>query len=293
MKIFINGAAGYVGVRLVRHLVQNHKITACDIVSQEAMSKVDFITVSSDTSKDDWLKMLSGHDVVINLAQHPGYKDFPDKAEEIFETNTKLPLKILDAARICGVKIAILFSSGGIYGSGKEKFHELDKLNPLDFYLATKAMCELIGRKYRQFLSVHIVRPFFIYGPGQCGKLIPNLVENIIQEKKVFLNGTGDGGKINPIYIDDVIVLTESLLKINPGSATVNFAGPDIVSIEQIIAMISEITGIKANIERRPDAPAHDIIADIGRIREISDIKLTPFAEGLRETIENKTNRTI
>ena len=291
MKIFINGAAGYVGARLVRHLACEHKVTACDIVPMEEIPCVDFISAEPEVSKQDWVGMLSGHDVVVNLAQYPGYKDFPDKAEEIFETNTRLALKILDAARLSDLKSAILFSSGGIYGLGKEKFHELDKLNPLDFYLATKAMSELIARKYRPFFGVHIVRPFFIYGPSQRGKLIPNLIERVKMGLPVFINGKEDGGSINPIYIDDVIKLTDSLLKIIPGSATVNFAGPDVVSIRQIIEMIGEITGIRPVVERKEESPAFDIVADIARIAQISDISLKPFREGLIETIEGGEGR--
>lgn len=286
MKIFINGAAGYVGTSLLRHLVGRHEIMACDVVASEQFSGgVKWIIVEPDAGTGRWAEMLSGHDMVVNLAQYPGYKDFPGKAEEMFDTNTRLPLRILEAARLTGVKSVILFSSGGIYGAGKEKFHELDKLNPLDFYLATKAMSELVARKYRSFFGVHIVRPFFIFGPGQKGKLIPNLIDRVTKGLPVFINGKGDGGKLNPIYIDDVLSLTECLMGIIPGSATVNFAGPDIVSIEQIICMIGEITAIKPVVERRPESPAFDIVADISRIAEISDIRLKPFRDGLTETI--------
>jgi len=287
MKIFVTGAGGYVGSNLLRSLSGRHKIIACDVFQNNDVPEgVEWLSVTDRLEVGEWSKHMAGCDAIVHLAQSPFYRDFPDKAEALFDTNVQTTFHLFEAARQSGIATFVYFSSGGIYGDEKNVFHELDRLNPQNFYLATKGMCELVARKYRPYLDVHIVRPFFIYGPGQKDKLIVNLTERVADGDSVQINGGEGGGQINPIHVDDVVNLTERLIATR-GNTTLNFAGPDVMSLLEMVMMMGELLGKEPVIQRNPDGQPLNLVADISRIREcFPDYELIPFRKGL-ETVNS------
>ena len=78
-----------------------------------------------DLNDDFDFKLLPDKlEAVIYLAQSENYRNFPEKALDIFEINTARLLKTLDYAREAGAKKFIYASSGGVYGSAQRGFSE-------------------------------------------------------------------------------------------------------------------------------------------------------------------------
>jgi nucleoside-diphosphate-sugar epimerase len=286
-KIFITGANGFVGRNLIQAINGKFEIIAYDIIIPGKKFSEGIEWLPPNDLNDNLLEeRLRECDTIVHLAQSPYYREFPEKAKDIFDTNVHFVLQLFDAARTVGLKNIILFSSGGIYGNSNNSFHELEQPNPIDFYLATKAMSEFIAKKYREFMAVHILRPFFIYGPGQKNKLIPILIERIKEGKEVFINGLSDGGRINPVFIDDVVSAVTELLEMSDVSSTVNLAGPDILSVRQIIDIISQALGRKPIVVRKPEEEELFMIGDIARVKnQLPSVKLVSFYDGIKQTL--------
>ena len=168
------------------------------------------------------------------------------------------------------MKSFIYASSGGVYGNGKEPFLENEPIVPfgeLGYYLGSKACSEILVQSYASELQVIILRPFFVYGKSQNrSMLIPRLFDNVAAGKPVELS-SGDGIKINPIHVNDVVkVLTASLH--NSASRTYNIGGPEILSIRKICNLFGSYLKKIPNYQNSSDLPK-DLVGDISLISEV------------------------
>ena len=102
-----------------------------------------------------------GFDTVIHLAQSRHYRQFPERADDIFAVNVKSTFQLLDYARRAGAGRFLHASSGGVFGYSYEKFVETDPVNPLNFYLSSKYCAELMVGNYRDYFLTIVLRFFF------------------------------------------------------------------------------------------------------------------------------------
>ena len=153
---------------------------------------------------------------------------------------------------------------------GKEPFLENEPIVPfgeLGYYLGSKACSEILVQSYASELQVIILRPFFVYGKSQNrSMLIPRLFDNVAAGKPIELS-SGDGIKINPIHVNDVVkVLTASLH--NSASRTYNIGGPEILSIRKICNLFGSYLEKTPNYQNSSDLPK-DLVGDISLISEV------------------------
>ena len=157
-------------------------------------------------------------DTIVYLAQSDHFRDFPDKSQDIFAVNAASVLQMLDYARESGVKRFIYASSGGVYGSSQDVLIENTSLsinNKLGFYLSTKICAEALLENYIPYMSIIILRFFFVYGFGQRkDMLIPRLVDSVRQGEPIHLQGK-EGFKLNPIYVVDAVHSIKKALLLN------------------------------------------------------------------------------
>jgi UDP-glucose 4-epimerase len=280
MKIIVTGSNGLIGQELREALKENHEIIGIGLSIGKSEICIDFT--------DDWNEndLPTDVDVVIHLAQSPHFRDFPNKAKQIFYTNTLSTLKLISWAKNNGVKKFIYASSAGIYGNRNEGFSEDQQIvynNELGFYLGTKHCSEVLLDNYAQLLTVIQLRFFFVYGKHQKkDMLIPRLVENIRNGKSITLQGE-EGIAINPIHVSDAAKAIEKCLTIEQ-SNKFNIAGPNVLTLKQI----SEIIGTKLKIAPIFDLqniPAKNLIGDISKMKQYLHSPAVSFSEGVNELI--------
>jgi nucleoside-diphosphate-sugar epimerase len=107
---------------------------------------------------------------------------------------------------------------------------------------------------------VTIFRYFTVYGPaGRPDMVMFRFVKWISEGQSVHLYGTGEQSR-GFTYLDDVARGT--ILGLQPmGYEIINLGGHETISINQMIAMLEELTGKKAQLQRHPAHPA-DILAN-------------------------------
>lgn len=268
-NILITGITGLLGSHLSEELSKlGHTIYG---VTRRPCSKYSYKAVVIDLSSDWKISELPTNiDVIYHLAQSDKFRDFPAGAPDVFQVNINSTAKLLDFAKKTGVKSFIYASSGGVYGNGKEPFLENEPIVPfgeLGYYLGSKACSEILVQSYASELQVIILRPFFVYGKSQNrSMLIPRLFDNVAAGKPIELS-SGDGIKINPIHVNDVVkVLTASLH--NSASRTYNIGGPEILSIRKICNLFGSYLEKTPNYQNSSDLPK-DIVGDISLISEV------------------------
>jgi UDP-glucose 4-epimerase len=269
LNILITGANGLLSSELCKLLVlSGYNVTALYHVNlRETIPFVKYQKV--DFTSHHWIDDLPSQlDCIIHLAQSSNFRDFPQSALDVFKVNIDSTAQLLDYGRKVSVKQFIYASSGGVYGNGVNPFNENAPLVPfkqLGFYLGSKACSEILIQSYASIFNVIILRPFFMYGPGQNrNMLIPRLMDSVANAKPIVLQGE-NGILINPIHVKDASSAVLAALSVQD-SSTFNIAGPDILSIKQICEGMGEFLGIKPIFEFQLEKP-NDLIGDISEMR--------------------------
>ena len=234
----------------------------------------------------DYDRLPGQIDAVIHLAQSQVYKQFPQRATEIFEVNVNGTFRLLEYARQIGVRQFVFASTGGVYRFSQSKIAETDPIQPLSFYASSKYAAELLMRSYEQFFQIVILRFFFVYGPGQQrGMLIPAFSQKIMNDEPVTIEGD-PGLRINPIYVSDAVRAVEAALAF-PASGQFNVAGDDVVTITDLVKLIEQVTGKGVAIQHAPTELDGDLVADTTRMKEVLGIyPRVALVDGLRQTVQ-------
>lgn len=283
MRILITGATGFIGSHLVRHLVKKHTIFALtrNPLPLQPLANVHWIEQDL-TQPLDTARLPERVDAVIHLAQSKFYRQFPDKASDIFDVNIRSTFQLLDYALRAGVQKFISASSGGIYGYSYEKLVETDPVNPLNFYLSSKYTAELLIASYQPFFHTVVLRFFFVYGCGQRGMLIPNLLRKVQAGETITIEGN-PGLRINPIYVQDAIRVFEPTLHL-PGPDLFNVAGDEVVTITDLVRLMEKASGRAAVIRYTETSTNGDLVGDNTRMKKVLGVyPQTTLVEGLRE----------
>lgn len=268
--ILITGANGLLGRSLCRRLIETCvSITA--VVRSPVELPVDGIKyLHINLAAIDWIDQLPKRiDVVVHLAQSARFRDFPDSALDVFNVNVASTARLLDYAKTVGVKQFIYVSSGGVYGNGSQAFKENAAIVPpgqLGYYLGSKACGEILVQSYASVFQVTVIRPFFIYGPGQNrSMLIPRLMDSISSGRSINLQGA-EGIRINPVHVEDASAAVVAALNTR-NSATFNLAGSEILTIRQIAEAMGVHLG-KQPIFQQVEGEPRDLVADISAMRQ-------------------------
>lgn len=287
-KCLILGSSGLIGSHLVDKL-RNEKyeifLTSRDPDIVKEQKKNIYLDLDEDFNYE---ALPSQIDTVIYLAQSENFREFPDKALNIFKVNILGLQKILDYALKAGAKKFIYASSGGIYGNVKEYFSEdmvINSCNNLGYYLSSKLCGEILADNYSSYFDIVTIRFFFVYGPGQNkSMLIPRLVNNILAKNPVILQGE-KGIKINPTYVSDAVNAIEKAMQIK-GSHKINVAGPSVLSIKEIAELIGDNLNVKPIFEKNSEV-TNDMVADISKMSDLLHNPCINFKNGIKMYIES------
>jgi nucleoside-diphosphate-sugar epimerase len=281
----LTGATGFIGRRLLPALAARHEVVALARTPP-----------ADDASGASWVEQdLAGPldegalpesiDAVVHLAQSRHYKEFPERAQDIFAVNIHGTFQLLEYARRAGASRFVFTSTGGVYGHGSEHMDETDPVSPIDFYLRSKYAAELLVANYESLLTAIIFRLFFVYGPGQDRMLVPTLLQRIVGGDEVRIQGD-PGVRINPIHVDDAVRVFEPALALERGG-TFNVAGDEAVTLTDLVELLGAAAGVEPRVVHDlASAPAGDLLGDNARMREgLGVVPSVGLREGLRSVV--------
>ena len=267
-KILVVGAGGFIGGHLVNRLLkEGNFIVASDIKPKEYWFQ-EFDNVENHYSMDmkdinNCRKVTKDIDFVFNMACNMGGMGFIENNKAECMQSVLINTNLLISCKEAGVKKYFFSSSACAYNKAKQQEIFIEGLKEEDAYpadpedgygwekLFSERMCRHFMEDYG--LQVRVARYHNIYGPygtydGGREKAPAALCRKVLKAKKNNENVIevwGDGKQTRTfLYIDDCIEGTLRLFE-SDYSSPVNIGSDEQVSINQMIEMIANISGIK------------------------------------------------
>ena len=207
MLSFVTGATGFIGGRLVEALLEQGgkvRVLVRDPAKSPLLHRPGLELVRGDLSDPGGLEeAVRGAERVFHCAGLVGDWLRADEAQRV---NVEGTMAVMAAGAAAGVERVVHLSSLSVYGLGHHR--GTDETAPLrysgDAYIDSKIDAERMVRVHadRGRLETVIVRPGFVYGPGDR-RFLPKLLDALARRQFVYV---GDGGKLlNLSHVDDVV----------------------------------------------------------------------------------------
>jgi len=275
--ILVAGAGGFIGGHLVKSLLdRGHKVRAVDVKPMELWyQKSDLAEniVANLEEKDACFSAARDCEEIYNLACNMGGMGFIENNRALCMLSVLINTHLLMAARHFGVKKYLYSSSACVYASDKQTDTVVTALKESDAYpampedgygwekLFSERMCKHFEEDFG--MQVRVVRFHNVYGPdgtwrGGREKAPAALSRKILEAKasgNLEIEVWGDGEQTRSfMYIDDCITGLEKLMQSNY-SDPINLGRSELVSINGLIDMISDIAGVTVTRNHNLDAP--------------------------------------
>lgn len=287
----ITGAAGFIGARTSELLLaQGDTVTGIDNLNdaydprmkEYRLRKLEqlhgFTFVKADIAEKSILEYSNirnaKFDGVINLAARAGVRFSVENPWVFVESNVLGTLNMLEVARQSGNCKFILASTSSIYGANPPypTPETASSSEPLQPYAASKKGAEALTHSYHHLYGIDatVLRFFTVYGPaGRPDLALFRFVQWIVEGRPVRINGDGTQSR-GFTYIDDIARGILAALK-PVGYEIINLGGHEVITINDLVTLIEDITGQKAIVQHGPPNPADMFTnwADVSKAREL------------------------
>jgi dTDP-glucose 4,6-dehydratase len=313
-KLFVTGAAGFIGsafVRLVLEEFPDYEVISFDALTYagnlDNLSGLDPLRhhfVRGDITNREAILAAAPKDtnVIVNFAAETHVDRSIISSGPFLTTNVIGTQMLLDAARECGVERFVQVSTDEVMGSLPDNenafFTEQSSLEPNSPYAASKAAAEHLVRAAHQTfgLDTVITRCGNNYGPRQFPeKFLPLVIVNSLHDETIPLYG--DGQNIRDwIYVDDHCRAILRVLEKGRAGGVYNIGSRNQRrNIEIAASVLDELGKPHSLIRFVNDRLGHDRRYAIDPSLAESELEWRPmetWESGLRKTIDWYTSNT-
>ncbi|NJL55587.1 NAD-dependent epimerase/dehydratase family protein [bacterium] len=125
VRVLVTGATGFIGSHLVEAIRDRHEVFAL-VRRRPAQPLAGIHWIEQDLAHPlDYSRLPKQLDSIVHLAQSRHYRDFPDRATDIFNVNLYSTFNLLEYARAVNAQSFIFTSTGGLYGEHSSEVTEI------------------------------------------------------------------------------------------------------------------------------------------------------------------------
>jgi NAD dependent epimerase/dehydratase len=304
----VTGAGGFIGSRLVEHLVQRGASVRAfvrytsrgdygwlDACPAEVLDDVDVFR--GDLANPEAVSnAVAGTDTVLHLGALIPIPYSYLHAREYVAANVVGTLNVLEAVRRHGIRRVVHTSTSEVYGTPDvvpiTEEHPLRAQSP---YAATKIGADQLALSYwRSFgIPIVVVRPFNTFGPRQSARaVIPTIISQAFERDAIELGSTHPTRDF--LFVDDTVAGIERCSAADGVEGEVINLGTGVeISVgkvaERVLRMVGRNLPIVTSSDRirPPDSEVERLLADTSKARSLLGWRSTvDFDEGLRRTID-------
>ncbi len=302
MKLFVTGAAGFIGSNFARHVLatSDDSVVVFDALTYagnlenladlEGDSRFTFVH-GNICDRDAVRAAMAGCDQVVHFAAESHVDRSLLDPDVFVRTNCDGTNVLCDIATQVGVERFLHISTDEVYGSIEEgSFVETDALHPRSPYSAAKAGSDLIALAYHETyeLPVVITRSSNQFGPYQFPeKLIPFFVTTLLEGGKVPLYG--DGLNVRDwLFVEDNCRGVDTVLRNGKVGEVYNIgAGNERTNREITDVILAALGKDESSVDYVEDRLGHDRRYSIatGKVSELGWSPALTFEEAIEATI--------
>lgn len=271
-RIFVTGAAGFIGSTLVdRLLAEGREVVGLDSFDPfyaEAAKRANldtakcsarFSLLEGDIRDRALVRQIfasTPFDAIVHLAALAGVRPSLERPTEYADVNVTGTSVLLETAAKFKVPHFVFASSSSVYGERTGgPFRESDPVErPISPYAATKRAGELIAHTFHHAFgtSVTCLRFFTAYGPRQRPDLaIRHFAERILRDAALPIYG--DGSSLRDFtYVGDVVEGVVRAIDRPLGFAILNLGAGRMVTVLEVIELLEQKLGRPAKREFLP-----------------------------------------
>ena len=300
----VTGGAGFIGSSLAEALLaKGERVRILDDFSSGRRSNLESLKGNVEVIEGTILdatkvaSAMKGVEVVFHEAAMPSVARSVEIPQASMAANVQGTTVVLDVARTVGVKRVVFAASSSAYGN-TPTLPKVETMSPepLSPYAIAKLTCEHLMRVFSALYGIETLslRYFNVFGPrqdptSQYAAVIPNFITAALRGERPRIYGDGEQTR-DFCFIDNTVhanLLGASSSKKLTGQV-VNIACAERISLNQLIRIVSEVTGKKLDPEYLPTraGDVRDSLASIDAAKEL--IGYAPkvlVREGLEKTI--------
>ena len=291
MKVFVTGAAGFVGSRLSKALLaRGDEVVGFDNLNDyyarvhkqrhlaDLTAQSHFTLIEGDLRDAPLLHdLFQQHrpDAVAHLAAMAAVRYSVQHPLIYGEVNVQGSLNLLEAARHSGQPCMVLASTGSVYGADTPvPFQEsAAAASPLAPYPASKRAMELFAHTYHHLwdLPLTVARFFNVYGPHGRPDMMPwQWTQQILRGEPLTLFG---GGHLlrDWTYVDDIVAGLVAALDVRLDYEILNLGCGNPVENLDFVRVLEQLLDRRAEIIDTPTPTSEPLItfADISKARRL------------------------
>jgi len=302
MKLFITGAAGFIGSNFARHVLttSDDEVVVYDALTY-AGNRANLVDLEDDPrfsfvegnicDRDAVRAAMTGCDQVVHFAAESHVDRSLLEPDVFVRTNCDGTNVLCDISTQLGLERFVHISTDEVYGSIEEgSFVETDALHPRSPYSSAKAGSDLIAMSYHETyeLPVVITRSSNQFGPYQFPeKLIPFFVTTLLEGGRVPLYG--DGLNVRDwLFVEDNCRGVDAVLRDGTVGEVYNIgAGNERTNREITDVILAALGKDESSVEYVVDRQGHDRRYSIAtdKVAELGWKPTRTFEEAIDTTI--------
>jgi nucleoside-diphosphate-sugar epimerase len=283
----VTGAAGFVGSHLSEQLIaRGQRVIGVDAfipyypraLKEQNLAGLrqsgNFSFHEVDLRSGDLAPLLAEADVVFHLAAQAGLVRSWSEFDSYMTCNIQATQRLLEAVVKSPVRHFLHISTSSVYGRFATG-DETAALAPISPYGITKLAAEHLVQAYAATygLPTTILRLFSVYGPRQRPDMGYNIfIRAFLEGQTITVDGDGTDSRSNTFVRDCAAGLILAFEQPERSAGEIfNIGGGQEVNVNQVLAILEELTGKQAHIVHGP-ARAGDqrrTVADIGKAQRL------------------------
>jgi len=256
MRIFITGAAGFIGTHLWKYLEdKGHEVKGIDNFSHDCKAKNDKVKYADVRYYHDIENYVKWCDCVMHLAAQIHVDKSISNPQETLDINITGTLNILEAVRKYN-KQMVFASSSEVYGTAQDAImnerHQLDAQSP---YAASKVAGDRLCKSYYDTYGTRVIilRNFNTFGEYQndtsYGGVIAIFTKNALRGENLNVFGSGNQQRDYMYVLDAVRGYEFCMESTELFGRAVNIGTGRTITIKTLANIIIKLTKSKSEVK--------------------------------------------